>query len=106
MRVEAIQLLAELGQPDSIDVLVKIVKTEPETSFKDLYDPLKSALCYRYDEYAFSKNRLKRDFKSAIHEALLDLSQVEEATIRKRAEVLLWHFRTDGLSHYPGGEPY
>jgi hypothetical protein len=106
VRVEAIQLLAELGQSDSIDVLAKIVKTEPETSFKDLYDPLKSSLCHKYDEYAFSKNRLKRDFKSAIHETLLDLSQAKEATTRKRAEILLWHFRTDGLSHYPGGEPF
>jgi hypothetical protein len=106
VRAEAIQLLAELGQPDSIDVLVKIAKTEPETSFKDLYDPLRSALCHRYDEYAFSKNRLKRDFKSAIHEALLNLSQTREGIVRKRADALLWHFRTDGQSHYPGGEPY
>jgi hypothetical protein len=106
VRVEAIQLLAELGAPESIDLLAKIIKTDPEPDFKNIYGPLKTALCYKFDEYAFSKNRLKRDYKMAIHEVLLNLTQEKDPTIRKRADALIWHFRTDGLSHYPGGEPY
>ncbi len=106
VRVEAIQLLAELGVPESIDLFAKIIKTDPENDFKNIYGPLKNALCYKFDEDAFSKNRLKRDYKLAIHEVLLNLTQEEDPTIRKRADALIWHFRTEGLSHLPGGEPY
>jgi hypothetical protein len=106
VRIEAIQLLAELDVPESIDMYAKIIKTETEEGFKPLYGPLKTALCCKYDEYAFSKNRLKRDYKSQIHEALLNLTQDKDPSVRKRADALIWHFRTDGVAHYPGGEPY
>lgn len=107
VRAEAIKLLAELGLQESIDVLTNIVKAEPENTFKELYSPLKEALCHKYDEHAFSKNRLMRDHKSAVHQALLDLLKTRDQKIlTKRVEPLLWHFKTGGLSHYPNGEPY
>jgi hypothetical protein len=107
VRAEAIMLLAELGLQESIDVLTNIVKTEPEVTFKELYSPLKDALCHKYDEHASSKNRLMRDHKSAVHQALLDLLNTRDQTLlTKRVEPLLWHFKTGGLSHYPTREPY
>ena len=105
VRGEASKLLAELGLPESIDALISMVKNEHK-HFEKLYEPLKEALCHKYDEHAFSKNRLIRDYKSAVREALLDLSEAKDAEVRKRAEILLWHFRSGGLSHYPGGEPF
>ena len=106
VRGEASKLLAELGLPESIDALISVVKNEHKQNFGKLYEPLKEALCHKYDERAFSKNRLIRDYKSAVREALLDLSEAKDAEVGKRAEALLWHFRSGGLSHYPGGEPF
>lgn len=106
VRGETIKLLAELGDLEAIDVLSDIVKTTSKKSFKELYEPLKEALCHKYDEHAFSKNRLIRDYKSTVHEGLLDLTEAKDAEVRKRSEILLWHFRTGGVSHYPGGEPF
>jgi len=106
VRVEAIHLLSELGVPESIDRFAGIIKKEAESGFKPLYEPLRTAFCLKYDEYAFSKNRLKRDYRSQIHEALLNLTQDKDPTVRKRADALIWHFRTDGRNNLPGGEPY
>lgn len=83
-----------------------MVKNESKQNFGKLYEPLKEALCHKYDEQAFSKNRLIRDYKSEVREALLGLTEARDPEVRKRAEVLLWHFRSGGLSHYPGGEPF
>ncbi len=106
VREWTINLLSELGGPEAISVLIGIVKSEPETTYKELYRYLKEALCLKYDENSFRMNRLIRDYKPTIHGALLGLTQVRDPEVRKRADVLLWHFRTGGLITLPGGEPY
>jgi len=105
-RQDSINLLSELGTAESIPVLVGIVRTEPKATFNQIYPQLKEALCLKYDEHNYRKNRLIRDYKSRVHEALLGLTQTKDTEVRKRGETLLWHFRTGGLSVPPGGEPY
>jgi hypothetical protein len=105
-RQDAINLLSELGTPESISVLAGIVRTEPKATFNQIYPQLKEALCLKYDEQNYRKDRLIRDYKSRVHEALLDLAQTKDAEVRRRGETLLWHFKTGGQSVPPGGEPY
>jgi len=106
VRRDSINLLSELGHPDSINELSTIIKTESKSGFNELYDELKEAMCLKYDKSNYRKNRLIRNYRIAVHESLLSLTQEKEPDVRKRAEVLLWHFRTGGTGHYPTGEPY
>ena len=106
VRQWTINLLSELGAPEAINVLIDIVKSDPETTFKEIYRYIKEALCLKYDENSVRKNRLIRDFKPTIHQALLDIAQNRDPEISKRGENLLWHFRTGGLSTPAGGDPY
>jgi len=106
VRAWAINLLSELGAPESISVLISIIKSDPELKFKEIHRYLKEALCLKYDENSYRKNRLIRDYRPRIHEALLEVAQHKNPEISKRGENMLWHFRTGGLQTPGGGEPY
>jgi HEAT repeat protein len=105
VRSETMKLLSELGIPDAIDVLTEIARTTSKGTFKELREPLKEALCHKYDEHAFSKNGLIRDYKPAVREALLDLTESSDREVRQRVDFFLFHFRTGGQSHYPVEAP-
>jgi len=94
MRIEALKLLTELGEPRAISVIEDIVANSPPEIFGQFKFIFKAEICNRYDENAFSKNRLVRDYKDRLRNMLADLSvKVENDQTRKRAEFLLWQLR-------------
>lgn len=105
VRIEALKLLIELGEPKTINVIQDLIANSAPDTYLQFKYTLRTDLCNPYSEDSFSKNRLLRDHKDRLRNAMTDLrTRTDDARIQKRAQLVLWKIRYGVTSTMSGEE--
>lgn len=103
VRIEALDLLLELGEIDAIHIFEDVILGYPTEIFVQFKSLLEINLCNPYNAGAFSKNRFLRDHKNNLRIMLMDLRlRTDNPRIQKRAELVSWKLRHGPSSTMPG----
>jgi hypothetical protein len=98
VRKEALKLLVDLGEKQTISIVEDILKGSTTEAFKEFRPILKQFLVQSYPT-----NRLLRAHKDALREMLQNLALSDDQRLSKRATVVLWSLR-HGQADMPEGE--
>jgi uncharacterized membrane-anchored protein YjiN (DUF445 family) len=98
VRKEALKLLVDLGERETIPIVEKIMKDSTTEKFREFRPILKQYLVQPYPT-----NRLLKTRKGALRDMLEDLVLSDDQRLVKRATVVLWSLR-HGQADMPEGE--
>jgi hypothetical protein len=101
--IEALKLLIEFGELDTITVIAHILTDFPKENFAQFKSVLTTDLFVPYDESA-SRNRLLRDYKDQLRDMLTNLRLGTDPRTMRRAEILSWKLKHGPTSIMAGGE--